>query len=61
MRKRGKGLLTRLRTAREVTMTPEQRERQRRAFAYGNAKLSDPSVTRSDVERVADQMNKEGA
>jgi len=40
-------------------MTPEQRERQRRAFAYGNAKLSDPGLTRADVERIADQL-KEG-
>ena len=59
MRRRSQSLKRKLINARRVVMTPEQRERQRRAFAYGNAKLSDPGLTRADVERIADQL-KEG-
>jgi len=27
-------------------MTPEQRQRQRESFAYGNVKIDEPTVTR---------------
>ena len=38
----------RLRTllARVPEMTPEQRERQRESFAYGNVKIDEPGVVR---------------
>lgn len=42
--------------ARTVTMTPEEREEQRRSFAYGNAAIENPRVTRELVDRVADEM-----
>jgi hypothetical protein len=46
---------------RDYEMTPEEREAQRRDFAYGNVRLSNPEVTREMVDRVADQMKKEKA
>jgi hypothetical protein len=42
--------------AHRLEMTPEEREAQRRSFAYGNASLSNPDVTRELVDRVADEM-----
>ena len=35
-------------------MTDEKREEQRRSFAFGNANLANPNITREDVDRVAD-------
>jgi hypothetical protein len=40
-------------------MTPEDREAQRRSFAFGNISLSNPAVTRELVDRVADEMQRE--
>jgi len=37
-------------------MTPEQQEAQRRSFAFGNANIHNPNVTRELVDRVADEM-----
>ncbi len=39
--------------AQRAPMTPEQQEEQRISFAYGNAKLSDDSITREDVIAAA--------
>ena len=36
-------------------MTPEERERQRRSFVYGNLKIENDSVTRELVDQVADE------
>lgn len=38
-------------------MTPEQVEEQRRSFAYGNLKLSNPSITRADIDRAAEMLD----
>ncbi len=38
-------------------MTPADKEAQRRSFAYGNAQLSNPSVTREMVDRAAERLN----
>lgn len=43
--------------AKTYEMTPEEREEQRRSFAYGNVKLSNPEVTREMVDKVADELN----
>lgn len=43
--------------ARNYKMSPEEREEQRRSFAYGNAHLHDPSVTREDIDLAADKLN----
>jgi hypothetical protein len=39
--------------ARHVTMTPADREAQRRSFAFGNCAIENPLITRELVERVA--------
>lgn len=43
----------------EYEMTPADVEAQRRSFAYGNAKLSNPNITRELVDEVAERMKKE--
>jgi hypothetical protein len=40
--------------------TPEEIEEHRRSFAYGNVALHNPSITRADVDRVADEMAANG-
>jgi hypothetical protein len=39
--------------AKSVNMAPEEAERQRRSFAYGNAKAENDRVTREMVDRAA--------
>jgi hypothetical protein len=39
--------------------TPEELEEFRRSFAYGNVSIHNPSITRADVDRVADEMKQE--
>ncbi len=51
-----KDLAKLLLVARAHPMTPEQREAQRRSFAFGNASIENPRVTRELVDRVADEM-----
>ena len=43
---------------RDYEMSPEEREEQRRSFAYGNVKLSNPAVTREMVDQAADEWFK---
>lgn len=38
------------------TMSAEEREEHRRSFAYGNAAISNPSVTRESIDHAAEQM-----
>lgn len=40
-------------------MTREEQEAQRRSFAYGNAHLSNPDVTREIVDRAAEELKDE--
>ena len=40
-------------------MTPEEREEQRRSFAYGNAALSNPNITREMVDDAAERLAEE--
>ena len=42
--------------ARQIEMTPRDREEQRRSFAYGNANIENAAVTREVVEKVADEL-----
>ena len=37
-------------------MTPEERERQRRSFAYGNNAIENPMTTKASVERAANRL-----
>lgn len=39
-------------------MTDDQREAQRRSFAYGNCAIDNPNVTRQMVDDVADEMER---
>jgi hypothetical protein len=40
-------------------MTPEEREAQRRSFAYGNAVIDNPNVTREMVDAAAEKIARE--
>ncbi len=42
--------------ARLVEMTPEQVEKQRISFAFGNTNLEDPEITREDVIRASQAL-----
>lgn len=41
--------------AKKLPLTPEDSERQRRSFAYGNAKTENDRVTREMVDRAAEK------
>jgi hypothetical protein len=42
-----------LKAARNVSMTPEEQEQQRRSFAYGNANIENERVTKETIDRAA--------
>ena len=42
--------------ARSRVMTPEEKEEQRRSFAYGNTKIENPRITREMVDKAADEI-----
>lgn len=48
-----------LERARRITMSPGEREQQRRSFAYGNANIENEAVTKDVIEDVADRMIRE--
>jgi hypothetical protein len=43
--------------ARTVTMTSEQKEEQRRSFAYGNTKIENERITRETIDKAAKSLN----
>jgi hypothetical protein len=45
--------------ARGVTMTAEDRELQRRSFAYGNTHFENQRITREMVDREAEKLARE--
>lgn len=45
--------------ARKHKITPEERDAQVRSFAYGNAHLENPAITRADVDEAMDALNAE--
>ena len=45
--------------ARTIRMTPEQAERQRRSFAYGNVKIENDFITWEMIDRAAEELEKE--
>jgi hypothetical protein len=47
-----------LETAKKVVLTSEQKEEQRRSFAYGNTKIENSRITREMVDREADALGK---
>ncbi len=44
--------------ARAVKMTGEQREKQRRSFAYGNTKIENDLITRDMVDQQAEAQKR---
>jgi hypothetical protein len=42
--------------AKRITMSPSEREQQRRSFAYGNANIENEAVTKDVIEEVAEKM-----
>ena len=51
-----KDLTQLLEAARSVPFSEAQREEQRRSFAYGNAKIENPLVTRKTVDEQAEKL-----
>jgi hypothetical protein len=47
-----------LEAARKVVTTPEEKEEQRRSFAYGNTKIENFRITREMVDSAADAIGK---
>lgn len=45
-----------LEAAKKVVLTPEEKEQQRRSFAYGNVAIENPCITREIVDRAADEI-----
>jgi hypothetical protein len=42
--------------AREVQMSPQEKEEQRRSFAYGNTKIENPRITREMIDQEAEKL-----
>jgi hypothetical protein len=42
--------------AKKVTMTPEEREQQRRSFAYGNTKIENNRISRDSIDKAATKL-----
>lgn len=40
-------------------MTEDEKDEQRRRFAYGNVALSNPAVTREDIDQAADELQEQ--
>lgn len=47
-----------LEEARHVKVPPEQKEEQRRSFAYGNTQIENPRITREMVDQVAEELKR---
>lgn len=45
-----------LEAARSIPFSDAQREQQRRSFAYGNAHIENPRVTRQTVDEQAEKL-----
>jgi hypothetical protein len=45
--------------ARKITVTAEERERQRRSFAYGNTAFENSRITRDMIDREAEKLVRE--
>jgi hypothetical protein len=47
--------------ARTVRMTSEEREQQRRSFAYGNTKIENERITKATIDKAARALAEEEA
>jgi hypothetical protein len=48
-----------LEEAKKAKPTPEQKEQQRRSFAYGNTAFENPLITRTMIDQQADELAKQ--
>lgn len=39
-------------------MTPEEQEKQRRSFAYGNTVIENPNITRELIDKAAEDLKR---
>ena len=44
--------------AKNVRMSPEDQEKQRRSFAYGNARIENQHITWDHIEKAAESVPK---
>jgi hypothetical protein len=51
-----KNLQDLLEAAKNVVLTQEEKEQQRRSFVYGNLVIENPRITREMVNRAADEI-----
>ena len=56
-----KELETLLEKAKRVQMTSDEREEQRRSFAYGNTKIENERITREMIDQAADRLPRQHA
>jgi hypothetical protein len=49
-----------LEAAKNIVLTAEEKELQRRSFAYGNIVIENSRITREMVDRAADELGKPG-
>jgi hypothetical protein len=54
-----RGLQALLDVARNVQMTSDEREQQRRSFAYGNTKIENERITKATIDRAAKDLAEE--
>jgi hypothetical protein len=47
-----------LEMAKNVRMSPEDQEKQRRSFAYGNARIENQHITWDHIEKAAESVPK---
>ena len=47
--------------AKKTVQTPQEKEEQRRSFAYGNTKIENPRITREMVDQEAEALNNAAA
>lgn len=50
------GLKRLLDVAKNVKLSPEQSEEQRRSFAFGNTNIENPRITRETIDREAEKL-----
>ena len=53
-----KDLETLISLAQVVPMTPDDEEKQRRSFAYGNSKIENEDITRELIEKQAENIQR---
>ena len=50
-----------LEAAKTTKLSPEQREEQRRSFAYGNTNIENSRITRETIDKEAEKLESEKA